>query len=284
MADLVSGTAEVVDGTLLLKAELREPLPCTMRVFLDTIPEVGYKGDGADYLIENATLSRFAAENPSEWKWAQGVTIPFRQEGTLYSWEVPMNIVRPATAARFRIRFQARTNAGTDEMPSYGKVFPILRPGNLAAEPTTQITVSSCAPMYKSYPLVDGQTSRRIHWCFESWASSRADPLKIVEFAFPAARPVHQMLVWWEELPISAEVQLRGQDGQWTTLISQKGDSNSGMADWVDAEVGAPIVEPDREKLRQAQKNIFPFPAGTATSALRITAPKDLWIREIEIY
>ena len=284
VADLLSGSAEVAEGTLRLKALLREPANCTMRVFLDTVPEAGYKGDGADFLLENASLNRFVGEDSKAWKWEQVARISFQQEGTAYAWELPLSLIRPATAGRFRIRFQARNDAGTDEMPSYGKILPILRPGNLAAEPTTIITVSSCSPMYKVYPLTDGQTSRRIHWCFESWATANAVPQKCLEFTFPAPTPIRQMLVWWEQLPKAAEVQILSPEGQWISIITQKGDSDANASEWVQSEIGAALVEPGREKLKQAQKNIFPFPEGTVTTAIRIADPKELWIREIEIY
>ena len=182
------------------------------------------------------------------------------------------------------MRFQARTRAGTDEMPSFGKILPILRPGNLAADPATQVTVSGCTPRYKVYPLTDGQTSRRIHWGFESWAAGSGEPLKFAEFRFPNATLVRQMTVWWEDVPKSAEVQILLLDGTWSTVFSRQNAAGAEFADWVQAETGAAIVDSAQEKLKKAEKNTFQFPDGTTTSAIRITDPKSLWIREIEIY
>ena len=209
----------------------------------------------------------------------------FQRDGAVYTWEVPLKVVRPAETGRLRIRFQARSKSGTDEMPSYGKILPILRPGNLAADPATQVVVSGCSPMYKVYPLTDGQTSRRIHWCFESWAAGNIEPVKFVAFHFPTAKQIRQMTVWWEDLPKSAEVQILAADGKWETLISQQGGSSvGGSFDWISAETGAAIVDSAQEKLKQAVKNTFSFGVETTTSAIRITDPKTLWVREIEIY
>ena len=93
------------------------------------------------------------------------------------------------------------------------------------------------------------------------------------------------MTVWWEDLPKSAEVQILAADGKWETLISQQGASSEGGAfDWISAETGAAIVDSAQEKLKQAVKSTFSFGSGTTTSAIRITDPKSLWVREIEIY
>ena len=93
------------------------------------------------------------------------------------------------------------------------------------------------------------------------------------------------MTVWWEDLPKAAEIQLLSEDGKWQTVISQKGNTNEGVAfDWVNAETGAATVDSSQEKLKKAERTTFSFPGGTTTSALRITDPKSLWIREIEIY
>ena len=284
VADLVSGSAEAKDGVLRLKAVLREPANCTLRVLLDTVPGAGYATDGADHCLDNAQLTRFAGSRPQEWKWEKAGSVTFKRDGAVYTWEVPLARVRPAEAGRIRIRFQARTRAGTDEMPSFGKVLPVLRPGNLAADPATKIVVSGCAPMYKVYPLTDGQTSRRIHWCFESWAAGSVEKEKFVEFRFPKPVPVRQMTVWWEDLPQNAEIRTLAADGTWVTVLARKGAVDAGAADWVQAETGAKIVDAAREKLKKAEKTVFPFAAGTVTGGIRIADPKSLWIREIEIY
>ena len=283
--DLISGSAEIVGEMLRLKAILREPTDCTLRVLLDTVPEAGYAADGTDFMLDNGSLTQFAGSQPKEWKWTDVTKAAFTRDGAVCTWELPLKVVRPAETGRLRVRFQARSHAGTDEMPSYGKILPILRPGNLAADPTTIITVSGCCPMYKVYPLTDGQTSRRIHWCFESWAAGRIEPVKFVEFLFPPAKQVRQMTVWWEDLPKAAEVQLLSAEGKWETVISQQGASSEGVAfDWVGAETGAATVDSAQEKLKKAEKTTFSFPGGTTTSAIRVTDPKSLWIREIEIY
>ncbi len=284
IADLVSGTAEMQNGTLRLKAVLHEPTDCTFRVLLDTIPDAGYATDGADFLLDNAMLTQFTGSQPKEWKWTDVMKVPFTCDGTVYTWEIPLKVIRPTEAGRIRIRFQSRSRAGTDEMPSFGKILPILRPGNLASDPATKVTVSGCTPMYKAYPLTDGQTSRRIHWCFESWAAGSIDPLKFAEFRFQNPLQVRQMTVWWEDVPKAAEVQILLPDGTWNTLFSRQNSSGAESADWVQAETGATIVDAAQEKLKKAEKNTFQFPAGTTTSAVRITDPKSLWIREIEIY
>ena len=285
VADLVSGSAEVKDGTLFLKAVLREPVGCTMRVLLDTVPGAGYAGDGADYMLDNASLTRFTGSQPREWKWEAVGKVAFKRDGAAYAWEVPLKTIRPEETGRLRIRFQARTRGGTDEMPSDGKVLPILRPGNLAADPATTLVVSDSAPMYKTYPLTDGQTSRRIHWCFESWASGRVAPSKFVEFRFAQPTRVRQMVVWWEDLPKAAGVQVLNKDGRWTTVMSQKGSSGGGGAsDWDSSATGAAIVDAAQEKLKKAEKTVFRFAPDTVTSGVRIAEPKQLWIREIEIY
>ena len=283
--DLVSGSAEVKGDILCLKAVLRTAADCTLRVLLDTIPEAGYASDGTDFMFDNGMLTQFTGSQPKEWKWVNVMKASFQHDGAVYTWEVPLKVVRPAETGRLRIRFQARSKSGTDEMPSYGKILPILRPGNLASDPATQIIVSGCSPMYKVYPLTDGQTSRRIHWCFESWAAGNIEPVKFVEFHFPSERQVRQMTVWWENLPKTAEVQILAADGKWETIISQQGGSSEGGAfDWVSAETGAATIDSAQEKLKQAVKNTFSFGVGTTTSAIRITDPKSLWIREIEIY
>ena len=283
--DLISGSAEIVGEMLCLKAVLREPTNGTLRVLLDTVPEAGYAADGTDFMLDNGLLTQFAGSQPKEWKWTDVMKATFQRDGAIFTWELPLKAVRPAETGRLRIRFQARSQAGTDEMPSYGKILPILRPGNLAADPATKIIVSGCCPMYKVYPLTDGQTSRRIHWCFESWAAGRIEPVKFVEFHFPPAKQVRQMTVWWEDLPKAAEVQLLSADGKWETVISQQSTSSEGLAfDWVSAETGAAIVDSAQEKLKKAEKTTFSFPIGTTTSAIRVTDPKSLWIREIEIY
>ena len=92
------------------------------------------------------------------------------------------------------------------------------------------------------------------------------------------------MTVWWEDLPKAAEVQLLSPDGKWSTIISQQGESTAGASDWVQAETGAAIVDVAQEKLKKAERNTFQFAGETTTSAIRITDPKSLWIREIEIY
>ena len=229
-------------------------------------------------------LTQFTGSQPKEWKWDNVMKVPFTRDGAVFTWEVPLKNIRPMEAGRLRIRFQARTHTGTDEMPSFGKILPILRPGNLAADPATTVTVSGCTPKYKAYPLTDGQTSRRIHWCFESWAAGSGDPLKFAEFRFPKEVQVRQMTVWWEDVPKAAEVQILLPDGTWNTLFSRQNASGAEVADWVQAETGAAIVDAAQEKLKQAEKNTFQFPSGTTTSAIRITDPKSLWIREIEIY
>ncbi|MBQ9368621.1 MAG: hypothetical protein IJT83_12635 [Victivallales bacterium] len=284
VADLVSGMAEVQGDTLRLKAVLREPADCTLRVLLDTIPDAGYATDGADFLLDNAMLTQFTGNQPKEWKWDSVMKVPFTRDGAVFTWEVPLKTIRPMEAGRLRIRFQARTRTGSDEMPSFGKILPILRPGNLAADPATKVTVSGCTPKYKAYPLTDGQTSRRIHWCFESWAAGSGEPLKFAEFRFPKVVQVRQMAVWWEDVPKAAEVQILSPDGTWSTLFSRQNASGVESDDWVKAETGAVIVDAAQEKLKKAEKNTFQFPAGTTTSAIRITDPKLLWIREIEIY
>ena len=284
VADLVSGMAEVQGDTLRLKAVLREPADCTLRVLLDTIPDAGYATDGADFLLDNAMLTQFTGNQPKEWKWDNVMKVPFTRDGAVFTWEVPLKTIRSMEAGRLRIRFQARTRTGSDEMPSFGKILPILCPGNLAADPATKVTVSGCTPKYKAYPLTDGQTSRRIHWCFESWAAGSGDPLKFAEFRFPKEVQVRQMIVWWEDVPKAAEVQILLPNGTWNTLFSRQNASGAEVADWVQAETGAVIVDAAQEKLKKAEKNTFQFPAGTTTSAIRITDPKSLWIREIEIY
>ena len=283
--DLISGSAEIVGDMLRLKAVLREPAGCTIRILLDTVPDAGYAADGTDFMLDNGALTRFAGSQPKEWKWTDVTKAAFTRDGAVCTWELPLKAVRPAETGRLRVRFQARSQAGTDEMPSYGKILPILRPGNLAANSATKIIVSGCCPMYKVYPLTDGQTSRRIHWCFESWAAGRDDPVKFVEFHFPTAKQMRQMTVWWEDLPKAAEVQLLSADGKWETVISRKGASGEGESfDWVSAETGAATVDSAQEKLKKAEKTTFSFPGGTTTSAIRVTDPKSLWIREIEIY
>ncbi|MBR4675401.1 MAG: hypothetical protein IKP00_13120 [Victivallales bacterium] len=284
VADLISGAAEVQGETLHLKAVLRKPADCTLRVLLDTLPDVGYATDGADFLLDNAMLAQFAGSQPKEWKWTDVMKVPFTREGAVCTWEVPLKAIRPTEAGRIRIRFQTRTSKGNDEMPSFGKILPILRPGNLAADPATKVIVSGCTPMYKAYPLTDGQTSRRIHWCFESWAAGSGDPLKFAEFRFPTVLQVRQMIVWWEDMPKAAEVQILLPDGRWNTVFSRQGSSGAESADWVQAETGAAIVDAAQEKLKKAEKNTFQFPVGTTTNAVRITDPKSLWIREIEVY
>ena len=283
-ADLVSGTAAIREGNLVLTATLRENLPCTMRVLLDTVPDTGYSGIGADYMLENAGLSKFTGSNPREWKWQSLGRVDFRREGNTCIWTFPLKSVRPAEIGRVRIRFAARTGAGMDEMPSQGKVMPILRPGNLASAEGTEMTVSGCHPMYKAYPLTDGQTSRRIHWCFSAWASNSADKVRFAQFMFPAAVPVRQMVIWWEDLPKNAEVQVLDKDGKWVTVLSRKNDGKSAGQDWVAAETGAAVVDQAAEAKKKAEKSVLPLPAGTVTKGVRLQAANELWIREIEIY
>ena len=138
--------------------------------------------------------------------------------------------------------------------------------------------------MYKAYPLTDGQTSRRIHWCFESWASNSADKVRFAQFVFPAAVPVRQMVIWWEDLPKDAEVQVMQQDGSWKTVLSRKPGGNASGQDWVAAETGAAVVDQAAEAKKQAEKIVLPLPAGTVTKGVRIQSTHELWIREIEIY
>ena len=283
-ADLVAGTAEIKDGNLVLTATLREDLPCTMRVLLDTVPDTGYSGDGADYMLENAGLAKFTGSNPREWKWQSLGRVDFRREGKNCTWIFPLKSVRPAEIGRMRIRFAARTGAGMDEMPSQGKVMPILRPGNLASAKGTEMTVSGCHPMYKAYPLTDGQTSRRVHWCFSSWASNSADKVRFAQFMFPAAVPVRQMVIWWEDLPKNAEVQVLAEDGKWVTVLSRKNNGKTAGQDWVAAETGAAVVDQAAEAGKKAEKSVLPLPAGTVTKGVRLQATNELWVREIEIY
>ena len=283
-ADLVSGTAEIRGGNLVLTATIREDLPCAMRVLLDTVPDTGYSGDGADYMLENAGLAEFTGTNLREWKWKSLGRVSFRRDGVKYEWIVPLKQIRPAETGRMRIRFAARTGAGMDEMPTQGKVMPILRPGNLASAEGTEMTVSGCHPMYKAYPLTDGQTSRRIHWCFSSWASNSADKVRFAQFMFPAAVPVRQMVIWWEDLPKNAEVQVLDKDGKWVTVLSRKSDGKSAAQDWVAAETGAAVVDQAAEAKKKAEKSVLPLPAGTVTKGVRLQAANELWIREIEIY
>lgn len=283
-ADLVSGSAEVVGGNLVLKALLREDTPCTMRVLLDTVPDTGYSGDGADYLLENAGLSKFTGTHDREWKWQSMGRVSFRREGKRFTWSIPLKTIRPAETGRLRIRFSARNKAGVDDMPSQGKIFPILRPGNLASEPGTVMTVSGSHPMYKAYPLNDGQTSRRVHWCFNSWASSSLDKVRFAQFCFPEARPVRQMVIWWEDLPKDAAIQVLDKAGKWVTVLSRNTGGGGAGRDWVSAETGAAVVDQAAEAKKKAVKHVLPIPAGTVTKGVRLQSNHELWIREIEIY
>lgn len=283
-ADLVSGTAEIKDGNLVLTAMLRNEMACTMRVLLDTVPDTGYSGDGAEYMLENAALSKFTGGNPREWKWQSLGRVNFRREGKTCVWTLPLKSVRPAETGRMRIRFSARTGAGADEMPSQGKILPILRPGNLAAAGDTVMTVSGCAPMYKAYPLTDGQTSRRIHWCFESWASNNADKIRFAQFVFPAEVPVRQIVIWWEDLPKDVAIQAMNKSGEWVTVFSKNAGGNASGQDWVAAETGAVVVDAAADAKKKAEKIVLPFPAGTVSKGVRIQSTHELWIREIEIY
>lgn len=283
-ADLVSGTAEIREGNLVLTAVLREDMPCTMRIFLDTVPDAGYSGDGADFMLENAGLAQFTGSHAREWKWKHLKKVVYRRTGVKCEWSVPLKEIRPAEVGRVRVRFTARTKAGVDEMPSQGKIFPILRPGNLAAAAGTEMSVSGCAPMYKAYPLTDGQTSRRIHWCFESWASNSADKVRFAQFVFPAAVPVRQIVIWWEDLPKDVAIQTMNKDGEWSTVFSKNAGGNASGQDWVAAETGAVVVDAAADAKKKAEKIVLPFPAGTVTKGVRIQSTHELWIREIEIY
>ena len=282
--DLVAGTAEVRDGNLVLTAVLREDLPCTMRVFLDTIPDAGYSSDFADYMLENGGLAKFTGKTAREWKWQSVGKVNFQRNGKTCVWTVPLKSIRPAETGRVRIRFAARAGNMTDEMPSQGKILPILRPGNLAAAEGTEMTVSGCAPMYKAYPLTDGQTSRRIHWCFESWASNSADKIRFAQFVFPSAVPVRQMIIWWEDLPKDVAVQTMNASGEWVTVLSRQTGGNASGQDWVAAETGAVVVDLAADAKKKAEKSVLPFPAGTVTRGVRVQSTHELWIREIEVY
>ena len=282
--DLVSGTAEVRAGNLVLTAVLREPVACTMRVFLDTVPDAGYSSDFADYMLENGGLAKFTGKTAREWKWQSVGKVNFQRNGKTCVWTVPLKSIRPAETGRIRIRFAARAANMTDEMPTQGKILPILRPGNLAAAEGTDMTVSGSAPMYKAYPLTDGQTSRRIHWCFESWASSSADKIRFAQFVFPSAVPVRQMVIWWEDLPKDVAIQTMNASGEWVTVLSrQTGGAASGQ-DWVAAETGAVVVDLAADAKKKAEKSVLPFPAGTVTRGVRVQSTHELWIREIEVY
>ncbi|MBQ7206295.1 MAG: hypothetical protein IJS01_00700 [Lentisphaeria bacterium] len=105
--DLIDGSAEVENGLLRLEARLREKADCDMRVLIDSVPERGYIGDGADFLLNNHRLSRFSGENPNQWKWENFSTVKFEKEGNTYRWSLPLELIRAGGGGRLRLRFQS---------------------------------------------------------------------------------------------------------------------------------------------------------------------------------
>ena len=287
--DLVSGAACVEGKELILTAVLRQDVRCNMRVLLDTLPESGYSGDGVDFMLDNHNLSRFDGSSRNQWKWQTLGRVSFEKTGKTLRWRVPLEKIRPHGHGRMRFRFQSHCPKGNcgDVMPTYGKILPVLRPGNLAAEKETQISVSSCHPQYKSYPLVDGQTSRRIHWCYESFAAGQSVFPRFAAFTFPVARPVRMVTVWWEAFPKKPALQIMDSNGRWVDVPLAVTAAGTENALHQDNETGA-IIRKNSVKLeKNQQKSFFPLPAGTVTCGIRVLEMArngSLWVREIEIY
>ncbi len=287
--DLLSGKAETVNGNLILTAVLRDKITCNMRVWIDSIPEKGYSGDGTDFMLDNHRLTRFAGDHKNQWKWQIVSNVSFRKNGNTCIWTLPLEKVRPHASGRLKVRFQTlcpKANCG-DYMPGHGKILPVLRPGNLASEKGTVVSVSSLHPQYKIYPLTDGQTSRRIHWCFESFAAGSSAHPRFAEFSFDGPKKVRMVTVWWESFPKKPALQILDADGKWKDIplvITARGSESALQKD---NETGA-IVQTAQIKLEKNQeKSFFALPDGIVTRGVRVLEMEksgSLWVREIEIY
>lgn len=269
--DLISGCAEVKDNELQLVCRTAAPMKNDLRIWIDSIPAGGYGPVEADFMMDGKKLFRYTGGNSGKWSWEKLSLIEpeVTRGGTEIRYKLPLNLIRPQKYGRLRICFQTAPDMERgDSMPSRGKVFPVLRPGNLASASGTRVEVSSLYPKYKIYPLTDGQTARQIYYSYAAWASAEMrGKAQFADFIFQKAEPVNLVSVWWEKPP--REIEIFGKQGGEWRLLARK--TIPEKEEWSNI----PLPENSRAEAIRVQ-----MPAGKGNKS----RPNLFWIREVEIY
>ena len=270
--DLISGSAEVRNDSLYLTCRAADPFKNPLRIFIDSIPNSGYGPGEADFMIERGKLFRYTGTPEKRWSWEKNlwhnVQMKFSADKREVSCSIPLSEIRNDLPGRIRVTFSSACKGSLgDSMPTFGKVIPVLRPGNLAAQKDTKLSVSSTYPKYKTFPLIDGQAARQAYYSFAAWASANVKEDHFVDFQFTKSEQPRIVTIWWEMEPQEILIQTKN-DQEWQTVVDYQ--------------------VPEKEECSYIR-----LPKGFKSTAIRIKMPAGkgnkrrsqlLWIREIEIY
>ncbi len=274
--DFVGGTLRIKDGNLDLCYTASAPIDRAklshhVKAFISVGSEGGYAGpengghdqNGANYLVENGSLFRFAGSKTSEWKWEKIAPIKVRTQEQFCEMSVPLNLISPEPD-RISVRFRCQK----DYMPDANLAAPVLTPGNHARNPQTKLDTSPSRDKYSPKALNDGQISPRIFWADAAWASQENEDDKFITFTFPKPEQLTRAIIYWEKP--SAELLIQYPDGgNWETVAEVKPETNNRVSA---IKLGAELPKTDRVRFLQKP--------GKGHSE----RPNLLWIREIEIY
>ena len=270
--DLISGSAEVRNDSLYLTCRAADPFKNPLRIFIDSIPNSGYGPGEADFMIERGKLFRYTGTPEKRWSWEKNlwhnVQMKFSADKREVSCSILLSEIRNDLPGRIRVTFSSACKGSLgDSMPTFGKVIPVLRPGNLAAQKDTKLSVSSTYPKYKTFPLIDGQAARQAYYSFAAWASANVKEDHFVDFQFTKSEQPKIVTIWWEMEPQEILIQTKN-DQEWQTVVDYQ--------------------VPEKEECSYIR-----LPKGFKSTSIRIKMPAGkgnkrrsqlLWIREIEIY